>query len=217
MSTFFGTANFVVGDETFQTWYKILGDLKSGIRPCVLLHGGPGVPHHILLNHDQIYKDHAIPLVWYDGLGCGSSTHLPNKEKEFWTPQLFMDELENLVKHLGIADNFDVLGHSWGGMLATQWAATRHPTGLRRIVATSSPASMDLWEEASASLMLQLPKDMQEIIHKHEKEGTTDDPAYEAALNEFNKRFKCRCDPWPQELIIAYDLLKQDSTVYNST
>ena len=117
-----GTVDFIVGDETFKTWYKVLGDLKSSVRPLVLLHGGPGIPHIGLIRHDELYRSFSIPVVWYDQIGCGQSTHLAHKPQEFWTFELFMDELENLLNHLGIAGSFDVLGHSWGGILAAQWA-----------------------------------------------------------------------------------------------
>jgi len=56
-----------------------------------------------------------IPIVFYDQLGNGESSHCPGVPKEFWTPELFMDELDNLLQSLGIYDDFDLIGHSWGG------------------------------------------------------------------------------------------------------
>lgn len=212
-----GTVDFVVGNETFKTWYKVLGDLKSGVRPLVLLHGGPGIPHHGLLGHDVLFKEHSIPIVWYDQLGCGSSTHLPNKGPEFWTPELFMDELENIVKHLGIADNFDLLGHSWGGMLAAQWAATRHPTGLKRMVLTNSPAAMRLWDDSNALLLPQMPEELRKAIEKGEETGNLDEPAYKAAMHAYYAKHCCRCNPWPEEVTISHTEMAKDPTVYNIT
>lgn len=58
---------------------------------------------------------HSIPIVFYDQIGNGESTHIKDKPADFWNPELFMDELDNLLKHLGIYENFDLLGHSWGG------------------------------------------------------------------------------------------------------
>ena len=212
-----GTVDFVVGDSTYQTWYKALGDLKSasGQRPLVLLHGGPGIPHHGLLGHAALYKLYGIPIIWYDQLGCGASTHLPDAPASFWTPELFMDELENLIAKLGIADDFDILGHSWGGMLAAQWAATRHPPGLQRVVLVCAPASMKLWEEAAAGLLKQMPDDVQGPIGKAEKEGNFEDPAYLAALRKFYAQTVCRCNPWPVQLRLGHAELKKDPTVYN--
>ncbi|KAJ3557192.1 hypothetical protein NM688_g1602 [Phlebia brevispora] len=215
MSIATGTIPFVVGDETFRTWYKVLGDLKSGICPLVLLHGGPGIPHHGLLGHDELYKRHKIPIVWYDQVGCGASTHLPEKPESFWKEELFMDELENLVKHLGIADDYDLLGHSWGGMLAAQFAATRHPSGLKRIVLTDSPASMPLWDKSNAILLPQMPQDVQDAIRKHEEDGTLDDPEYRAAMHAYYMKHVCRVDPWPEDVTKSHAEMAKDPTVYN--
>ena len=57
----------------------------------------------------------SIPVVFYDQIGNGASSHCPGVPPDFWTPELFMDELDNLLKSLGIYDDFDLLGQSWGG------------------------------------------------------------------------------------------------------
>lgn len=54
-------------------------------------------------------------MVLYDQLGNGQSSHIHDVPASFWSAELFMDELDNLVRHLGIADDFDVVGNSWGG------------------------------------------------------------------------------------------------------
>lgn len=58
---------------------------------------------------------HRIPVILYDQIGNGASSHWPDAPKEFWVPSLFMDELNNLTQALGISDDFDLLGQSWGG------------------------------------------------------------------------------------------------------
>jgi L-proline amide hydrolase len=58
----------------------------------------------------------------------------------FWTVDLFLKELENLLGHLGITGEYDLDGHSAGGVLASEWAA-RRPKGLRKLVLSSTPAS----------------------------------------------------------------------------
>ena len=129
------TVSFKVGSETYETWYTTTKSPSpsSSNRPLVLLHGGPGCSHHYLLSLLSLSETHNIPLVFYDQLGNGLSTHLPNAPASFWNPDLFMDELENLLKHLGIENDFDLLGHSWGGMLASQFACERKPAGLKHL------------------------------------------------------------------------------------
>ena len=90
-----------------QTSYKVYGDLKSGTTPVVALHGGPGSTHHYIISIADLYVKYSIPVVFYDQLGNGDSTHLPEKVGDagsFWTEQLFLDELDNLLRHLGIQD-----------------------------------------------------------------------------------------------------------------
>lgn len=103
--------------EPCQTWYKIVGDLETPAVPLILLHGGPGASHDYLLPLVDLAP--ATPLIFYDQLGNGRSTHLPEKngDEKFWTVELFMKELDNLIKHLGLQDRpIDVYGQSWGGV-----------------------------------------------------------------------------------------------------
>lgn len=158
-----GTVEFKVDgvDAPCKTWYKVFGDLKSR-RPLVALHGGPGIAHNYLLSLADLVGTHAIPVVLYDQLGNGNSTHLPDKmgDTAFWTEKLFIAQLEGLLDHLGIQDDFDLLGHSWGGMLGARFATT-HPPGLKNLIISDSPASMKLWVEAAKKLRAQLPQDVQ--------------------------------------------------------
>lgn len=198
-----------------KTWYTIFGTLSKGIRPLVCLHGGPGVPHNYILPIQNLWTTHGIPVIFYDQLGCGNSTHLQEKKGDgsFWTVSLFLSELDNLLSHLGIQDDYDLLGQSWGGMLAS-CHAIRQPKGLRRLVIADSPASMELWVQAADKLRQDLPPEVQETLLKHEKDGTTESKEYEEAMQVFYDRHVCRTKPTPKEFAKAEELLKEDNTVY---
>ncbi len=59
---------------------------------------------------------------------------------------LFLDELNNLLRHLGIAESgYCVFGQSWGGMLGAEFAVVTQPAGLRALVIANSPASRVTW------------------------------------------------------------------------
>lgn len=65
-----------------KTWYTVFGDLEGWIqKPLVGLHGGPGVTHHYLLNLSRLSAAYSIPVVLYDQIGNGKSTHLPEKRE----------------------------------------------------------------------------------------------------------------------------------------
>lgn len=97
-----------------ETYYELWGDLSSSKTPLICLHGGPGAPHSYILPICLIYQDHGIPVIMYDQIGCGKSTRFREKkgDTDFWTPELFMAELDNVKDYLGIKE-FDLLGHSW--------------------------------------------------------------------------------------------------------
>jgi len=197
-----------------QTWYKIIGDLKSG-RPLVALHGGPGVNSDYLLILSEITKAHSHPLVVYDQIGTGLSTHLPEKmgDTSFWTDDLFLDELHNLLSTLGIQEDYDLIGHSWGGMLAARHAV-RKPSGLKHLVLVSTPADMQIWIKAQNELRLKLPQDIQKILEKHEKADTTESKDYQDAVGVFYSRHLCILNPMPPEILAGFGWIAKDPTVY---
>ena len=153
-------------DAPVKTWYRVVGDLSApNTTPLILLHGGPGAVSDYLFPLTVLYTQHRIPLVFYDQLGNGRSSHLPEKRGDgtFWTEALFLDELARLLNHLGLdarPGGYDLLGHSWGGMLGARFAATR-PAGLCRLALVSAPASIPLWQEAANILKKGLPEETQ--------------------------------------------------------
>jgi len=196
-----------------RTWYRRRGEaVAGGPAPIVLLHGGPGGTHDYLEPLLDLGDD-GRPVVLYDQLGNGRSDHLPDVDPSFWTTQLFKDELDALVEHLGIAGRYHVLGQSWGGMLAMDHALD-HPPGLLSVVAADSPADADAFARGAVSLLDTLEPAVKATILRHEEAGTTDDPEYTAAVNEFYVRYVCRLDPWPDALVATFDAIEADPTVY---
>ena len=198
-----------------ETWYRVVGELDptSPLTPVVICHGGPGAPHDYCEPIADLSR-FGRACVLYDQLGCGNSQHLPDAPGEFWTPQLFKDELVELTRHLGIADRHTVVGQSWGGMLAMEYALDQ-PAGLRGIVVADSPASIPLWVAEANRLREDLPADVQETLTRHELAGTTSDPAYEAAVLVFYDRHLCRV-PWPDCVKRGFDKMALDPTVYHT-
>ncbi|KAK4626086.1 L-amino acid amidase [Fulvia fulva] len=153
------------------------GDLPFNKTPLICLHGGPGI-------------------------GCAESTHFRDKkgDHEFWTPQLFMAELDDLKTHVGIGA-FDLLGQSWGGMLAGQYAIEKQPKGLRELIIADSPEN-------------ELPKELRETLERCERDDKTDTPEYEEAVMYFYRLHICRLEPWLKELEDSFAELEEDNTVY---
>lgn len=209
-----GFANFTVDGETHQTWYQVFGSLSNIRRPpLVVIHGGPGLSHDYLYPLSDLATTSAsIAVIFYDQLGNGRSSRLPNKPKEFWTMDLFVDELENLIAHLGVGKAFDLLGHSFGGMIGAQYVAERQPSGLRHLILSDSFASMDLWNQSIAQLAQAFPPDVQEGLRL----GMHDLPKYQYALMKFYSVHGCTVQPFPKQFIQTFGHVfgdERDTTV----
>jgi L-proline amide hydrolase len=199
--------------DELETWYRVVGDLASGPTPVVICHGGPGAAHDYTEPIANLSR-YGRGCVLYDQVGCGKSTHRPDAPADFWTIQLFKDELVDLTQHLGIADRYAVVGQSWGGMLGMEHALD-HPAGLRALVVADSPASIPLWVAEANRLREDLPPDVQETLVRHEEAGTTDTAEYEDAVRVFYDRHLCRV-PWPASVQRSFAQMAKDPTVYHT-
>lgn len=197
----------------YRTWYRVTGDLASGKTPVVIAHGGPGCTHDYVDSFKAL-AEAGRAVIHYDQLGNGRSTRLREKDPSFWTVELFLDELSNLIAHLGITDHY-LLGQSWGGMLGAEYAV-RRPEGLRGLVIADSPASMPLWIAEANRLRADLPPEVQAVLLRHEAAGTTDHPDYKAATEVFYARHVCRIVPPPPDVARTFAAMAEDSTVYNA-
>ncbi|MGI8699836.1 MAG: proline iminopeptidase-family hydrolase [Nocardioidaceae bacterium] len=206
-----GTLRF----RDWQTWYRVTGDLVTASKsPVVVLHGGPGATHNYTLRMARL-AEQGWPVIHYDQLGAGLSTHLPEEGADFWTVHLFLDELDNLLTGLGVSNGYHVIGQSWGGMLGAEHAI-RRPVGLRSLVIADSPASMDLWVAEANRLRDDLPPDVQKVLLQHEEAGTTDSPEYVEAEKVFYARHVCRIVPNPPEVAQSFANIAEDPTVYHT-
>jgi L-proline amide hydrolase len=203
-----------MGFQGGETWYRVTGDLASGKPPLLCLHGGPGAQSDYIHPFDALAET-GRAVIQYDQFGCGRSTHRPDAPADFWSVQLFIDELDALIAHLGIGRAYHVLGQSWGGMLGAEHAV-RRPAGLRGLVIANSPANMRTWVAEANRLRAALPPEVQATLLRHEAAGTTAAPEYEAAVNVFYERHLCRVVPFPQPLRDSFAGLAAEPTVYHT-
>ncbi|KAK7676301.1 hypothetical protein QCA50_020755 [Cerrena zonata] len=153
-----GTIDFTYQGETYQTWYKVYGDIKNSSRtPLVVLHGGPGMSHDYLIPMSDLTPLANIPTIFYDQVGNARSTHIKDKPKTFWSAEIFVEELENLLKHFGISESFDLYGHSWGGILATEFEVRKQPAGLRKTGAFQHSRSVLALERVNETVGANFP------------------------------------------------------------
>jgi len=171
----------------------------------VLLHGGPGGGSLYLKPLERLAgPDRRVVL--YDQLGCGASDR-PD-DPSLWRADRFVNELEALRAHLGL-DEFDLYGHSWGGMLATDYALAYQPH-LRSLVLASTIADAALLQREMARLLEAFPEEIRETLRRHEEAGTTESPEYQDAIMAVYRVHLCRCDPWPPEVVKTFEDFAMD-------
>jgi proline iminopeptidase len=94
----------------------------------VVVHGGPGADYRQLLNLQELSDDYYV--VFYDQRGTGLS---PRVDPAELTVASSVEDLDRIVTHYGNGDPVNIVGHSWGGMLATAYAG-RYPDRVNRLV-----------------------------------------------------------------------------------
>jgi L-proline amide hydrolase len=206
------TVDGVLSRDGLDTWYQVVGDLGGDRAPVVVCHGGPGLTHDYLVSLSAL-ADSGRAVVFYDQFGSGRSGHRRDAPAEFWTVDLYLRELSDLVDHLGIAGGHHVLGHSWGGMLGLEWAV-RRPTGLRSLIVADAFAASHTYTAEVSGLVDALPDDIRLTIEQHEAADTTDSAEYQAAMRAFYRLHVCRRSPVPDEVMRTLGALGDDPTVY---
>jgi proline iminopeptidase len=120
-----------------RLYYRAIGEG----RPIIVLHGGPDFDHHYLLPEMDRLAD-SFRLVYYDQRGRGRSAGDVQPEDVGIASEI--DDLDAVRRHLGF-DSVAVLGHSWGGVLAMEYA-TRHPEQVSHLILLdTAPASAEDW------------------------------------------------------------------------
>src|SRR5262245_18053338 len=198
----------------FETWYCVAGEGEdAGKLPLLTLHGGPGACSDYLEPFESLAAG-GRSVIRYDQLGCGKSgiADRPH-DPEMWTVELYVEEVDAVRNALGL-ERVHILGQSWGGMLAMEYALTQ-PDGVAGLIIESSPASMPLWVAEANRLREDLPPEVQAALLEHEANGTTDSPEYEAAMEVFYDRHVCRVKPAPPPFQRTLDCLADNPEVYH--
>lgn len=189
-----------------RVWYKSVNP-GSGI-PLLTLHGGPGSPHDYLEPLTQLANERSV--IFYDQLGCGKSER-PD-DTSLWQRSRFVEELSQIRKALKL-EQVHIFGHSWGTMLAIDYALTK-PDGLASLTLASPALSIPRWLEDMKRYRSYLPIEVQKTLEEHEKNNTTDSDEYQEASMEFYQRYLCRLNPWPEQL--ERTIAGEGTTVYNT-
>lgn len=158
--------------------------------PLLMIHGGPGMNSCGFGLLDELITDR--PIIRYDQLDTGLSER-PG-DRSTWVLSHFVEEVEAIRKALFL-DEVHVLGHSWGGTVAAEFALEGDTEGVVSIVLAGPLLSTSIWLDDAQILLAQMPEHLQHTIRSHEATGTYSHPDYIAATDSFYARFLNHIQP----------------------
>jgi proline iminopeptidase len=193
----------------FHVWTKRVGN-NPRIK-VLLLHGGPGMTHEYLEAFDSYLPRAGIEYYYYDQLGSAYSDQ-PD-ERSLWELPRFVEEVEQVRKALKLdKSNFYLLGHSWGGMLALEYAL-KYQQNLKALVISNMVPSIPAYSRYAANvLMPAMDQKALAEIKALEAAGKFDDPRYEELLMQnfyVYHVLRMPADQWPDPLMRAINKINK--------
>jgi proline iminopeptidase len=175
------------------------------------LHGGPGATHEYFEAFDSYFPGASIEYYYYDQLGSAFSDK-PTDES-LWEIPRFVDEVEQVRQALHLdKDNFYLLGHSWGGVLAIEYAL-KYPQHLKGLIISNMVDSIPAYNQyATKVLMPAMDQKKLAEIKRMEAEKKTDDPAYMALLMPLHYEkhiLRMPADQWPEPVQRSFGHLNE--------
>jgi proline iminopeptidase len=183
---------------TFTVWTKRFGNNPR--KKLLLLHGGPGGGHELFESLEPWLAAEGVEFIYYDQLGSAFSDQ-PDDE-DLWTMERFVDEVEQVRQALGLGPgDFYLLGCSWGGMLAIEYALA-HGRNLKGLVVANSTSSIADYNRLQNEVVARRmdPAALAEI-RALEAAGAYDSPRYmELLVVHVMATYYCRLPAWPDGL-----------------
>ena len=185
----------------FKVWTKRFGN-NPRIK-VLLLHGGPAFTHEYMECFESFFPKEGFEFYEYDQLGSYYSDQ--PKDSSLWTIEHFVDEVEQVRKAIGATkENFYVLGNSWGGMLAMEYAL-KYQDNIKGLVVGNMMASIPDYEKYNAALRDQMRKSLVDSLQNYEAKGMYKDSTYQSLVfNEYYLQHLCRLPEWPDPLQRAF-------------
>ena len=195
---------------TFKVWTKRVGNNPT--IKLLLLHGGPGATHEYFECFDAYLPQEGVEYYYYDQLESFYSDK-PN-DSTLWSIERYVDEVEQVRKALGLTqDNFFLLGHSWGGILAMEYAA-RHQDKVKGLIISNMMASIPEYiKYANEVLGPQLDPSVLAQIKAMEKAGDYTNPEYGKLVFEhyYPKHvLRMPLEEWPNPVNRAFANVNND-------
>ncbi|WP_461536621.1 proline iminopeptidase-family hydrolase [Spongorhabdus nitratireducens] len=167
----------------------------SGDNVLLMIHGGPGCSSHYLHRGHYRLTEQGFRLITWDQMGGGNSESPVDPYP--WRMERFVSEVESIRLALELED-FQILGHSWGGILGLEYILT-YPNIARSFIAANTSFDMTRSCQSFERCRAALGRETCRMMALREAENSTDHPEYQAALTLLQYRHSLRLDEWPEE------------------
>jgi len=199
---------------TFKVYTKRVGNNPK--MRVLLLHGGPGGTHEEFESFDGYLPNEEIEYIYYDQLDSYYSDK-PN-DSTLWTTEHFVEEVEQVRKALNLnKDNFYLLGQSWGGILAMEYAL-KYQENLKGLIISNMMASAPAYTKyANEVLGPQMNPDVFKEIKELEANNDFNNPRYsELLMNHYYTQHILRMpvDQWPKSINLLFEHLNPNIYVF---
>lgn len=186
---------------TFKVWTKDIGN-NPRVK-VLLLHGGPAMTHEYMECFESFFPKEGFEMIEYDQLGSFYSEQ--PKDSGLWTTARFVEEVEQVRKTLHLdKDNFYLLGNSWGGLLAMEYAL-KYQQNLKGLIICNMMASIPAYEKYNGQLRAQMRKSLVDSLQAYETLGRYKDSTYQSLVfNEYYTKHLCRLPEWPDPVNRAF-------------
>lgn len=198
----------------FKVWTKTVGN-NPRIK-VLLLHGGPGGTHEFFECFDGYFPNENIEYIYYDQLGSYYSDQ-PD-DKRLWTNERFVEEVEQVRIALGLdSSNFFLMGQSWGGILAMEYAL-KYQKNLKGLIIANMMASAPAYNKyAEEVLGPQMDPKILKEIKDMEKNNDFANPRYNELLFKYyytQHVLRKPLEEWPESITRAFKHLNPNVYVY---
>jgi len=191
----------------FNVWTKRFGN-NPRIK-VLLLNGGPGATHEYFECMESFLPQEGIEFIYYDQLGCGHSDN--PRDTSMWSLPRYVEEVEQVRQALGLnKDNFYLLGHSWGGILAAEYAL-KYQQNIKGLIISNMMMSCPAYGKyAQDVLAKQMKPEVLAEIRQIEARKDFSNPRYMGLLEpNFYAQHLCRIVPNPEPVTRAMSQINQ--------
>ena len=198
----------------FKVWTKRVGN--NSTMKVLLLHGGPGGTHEVFDCFDGYFPSEGIEYIYYDQLGSYFSDQ--PSDTSLWTIERFVDEVEQVRIALGLhRDNFYLLGQSWGGILAMEYALKYQEQIKGLIISNMMSSVSDYNRYAQEVLGPQMdPVVLQELMEIEARHDFSNPRYMDLLMEHFYTEHLMRMpvNQWPQSVNLAFRHMNPEVYVY---